>query len=91
MATEPVVTEKGAGTGEPISVLLGWDQLLLVLDPPPLFFDFLAARFSLMDLSDFLLAVCRGDLSDTALAPWSRLSIFQPDVAAGHEDAEARR
>jgi hypothetical protein len=34
------------------------------------FRDFLIARFSLMDLSDFLLADCRGDLSDTALAPY---------------------
>jgi len=29
--------------------------------------DFLTARFSLMDLPDFLLADCRGDLSDMTL------------------------
>src|SRR5690242_21052171 len=50
------------------------DQLFLVRVPSPLsaaFCDFLIARFSLMDLSDFLLAVCRGDLSGTAMAPLS--------------------
>jgi hypothetical protein len=36
---------------------------------PVAFFDFLIARFSLRDLSDFLLADCRGDLSDMGL-PW---------------------
>jgi hypothetical protein len=73
------VTESGAGTSEggvnpAPGVLLTRDQLLFVPVPAPLsaaFCDFLIARFSLMDLSDFLLAVCRGDLSDTALAPLS--------------------
>jgi hypothetical protein len=31
------------------------------------FLDFLMARFSLMDLPDFLLGDCRGDLSDMTL------------------------
>jgi hypothetical protein len=34
------------------------------------FLDFLIARFSLMDLPDFLLADCRGDLSDMT-APYN--------------------
>src|SRR4051794_21855625 len=74
----PAVTGSGARTSEGgvnlTRCLADPDQLLLVRVPSPLpaaFCEFLIARFSLMDLSDFLLAVCRGDLSDTALAPLS--------------------